>query len=662
MRSLAKAVAKAAGVERVVLEADGGVLDGAAKVSAVLRDGQRLVARVPLDLPYDEFDVVVVDFGRAGSGAPSCSPEAPAWVCSRSDVERRAARRRISGGRRGAPSGGRRVRRRPRLPLRVDAADDAAPVAWRRPGAGEVVVLPDFVDEALARKIIAVAKTARGGGLMGDGGAAARPAASGYRSNRAAFLTDASGAGALALRTVTRVADGLGHRTLELRCVLPRAVKKATVAALEDAGEAFGVTFAMTPGMVRTASPLTAGAVAAMRVDSPMISYHSLEGGKSDRIMSVDCHPDASDGLVTFATVGGGGEGDVRLWSLAPDAEAPVYRSSLRKGHDGSVNCARWSPDGAKLCSAGDRGTVCVWSGQSTAAWWRGLDDRDERATCGHLSHSDDVYDVCWSPCGAYVLSGSIDGVVTIWHAEPRRAVKVVRDHAHYVQGVAWDPLGTCFATASSDRTVKVYALPDKWAASKKPLAPKTVRFWGDERARRRREKARKDAGDTETKEEPREGLFSSEIAHASFFRRLQFAADGTALRRLRRRVPVLFRPAAPPARRALLCHDAFAVHDVRSGRPLAVGAGGHYAALTDGAWAPDGSALILASADGYLSFARFDPGELGERAAPGRARDVAPVDAFAGRAGVPRGLDEASSVEADQAGDGASSTRRSGA
>ena len=55
----------------------------------------------------------------------------------------------------------------------------------------------------------------------------------------------------LALRTVTRVADGLGHRTLELRCVLPRAVEKATVTALEDAGKAFGVTFAMTPGMVR---------------------------------------------------------------------------------------------------------------------------------------------------------------------------------------------------------------------------------------------------------------------------------------------------------------------------------------------------------------------------------------------------------------------------
>ena len=505
VRSLAKAVAKAAGVERVVLEADGGVLDGAAKVSAVLADGQNLVARVPLDLPYDEFDVVVVDFGRAGSGAPSCSPEAPAWVCSRSDVERRAANAVLGSptsvaahpreagphvvrwgdlersftavaARRPAPWQTLRPAARARvlrwlkaqgvdaatdrvdaaqLPLpRVDAADDAAPVAWRRPAAGEVVVLPDFVDEALARKIVnAARKRLAASGLMGDGGGAARPAASGYRSNRAAFLTDASGAGAvlgalrritrryfpevppadvefqvvhyrageeyrlhhdvlrrdadgafprrtslfvylaradagggtafprlttsggdalegggslflppvrsalcwsnvdgdrpdrraehagapvlagekwglnvwlpapatratetlrvalpidelgarigdvdvgplpgpfaapaprpdpdllrraerslpdetrrlyerpgsdyvvqLALRTVTRVADGLGHRTLELRCVLPRAVKKATVAALEDAGKAFGVTFAMAPGMVR---------------------------------------------------------------------------------------------------------------------------------------------------------------------------------------------------------------------------------------------------------------------------------------------------------------------------------------------------------------------------------------------------------------------------
>ena len=67
-----------------------------------------------------------------------------------------------------------------------------------------------------------------------------------------------------------------------------------------------------------------------------MISYHSLEGGKSDRVMGVDAHPDVSDGVVVFATVGGGGSGEVRIWSIAPGDEQPKFRSALAKGHDGS--------------------------------------------------------------------------------------------------------------------------------------------------------------------------------------------------------------------------------------------------------------------------------------------------------------------------------------
>ena len=59
-----------------------------------------------------------------------------------------------------------------------------------------------------------------------------------------------------------------------------------------------------------------------MRVDSPMISYHSLEGGKSDRVMSVDVHPDGADGAVTFATAGiGENDGGGRA------AREPIGRS-----------------------------------------------------------------------------------------------------------------------------------------------------------------------------------------------------------------------------------------------------------------------------------------------------------------------------------------------
>ena len=55
-----------------------------------------------------------------------------------------------------------------------------------------------------------------------------------------------------------------------------------------------------------------------MKVHNPMISYHSLEGGKSDRVMGVDAHPDVSEGVVVFATVGGGGSGCLLYTSPSP--------------------------------------------------------------------------------------------------------------------------------------------------------------------------------------------------------------------------------------------------------------------------------------------------------------------------------------------------------
>lgn len=35
--------------------------------------------------------------------------------------------------------------------------------------------------------------------------------------------------------------------------------------------------------------------------------------------------------------------------------------------------------------------------------------------------------------------------------------IQQIKDHNHYVQGVAWDPLGEYIATQSSDRTCRIY-------------------------------------------------------------------------------------------------------------------------------------------------------------------------------------------------------------
>jgi chromatin assembly factor 1 subunit B len=39
------------------------------------------------------------------------------------------------------------------------------------------------------------------------------------------------------------------------------------------------------------------------------------------------------------------------------------------------------------------------------------------------------------------------------------QCIRVIGEHSHYVQGVAWDPLGEYIATQSSDRSVHIWAL-----------------------------------------------------------------------------------------------------------------------------------------------------------------------------------------------------------
>ncbi|VDN13605.1 unnamed protein product [Dibothriocephalus latus] len=100
--------------------------------------------------------------------------------------------------------------------------------------------------------------------------------------------------------------------------------------------------------------------------------------------------------------------------------------------------------------------------------------------------HLEDIYDLCWSPDEAFLLSGSVDHSAILWQLDlaptsvsqegvadqtgakesgstptALRTV-ILRDHKHYVQGVAWDPLGDFVATMSSDRTCRIYRAGSK--------------------------------------------------------------------------------------------------------------------------------------------------------------------------------------------------------
>ncbi|KAJ1653545.1 Chromatin assembly factor 1 subunit [Dispira simplex] len=68
-----------------------------------------------------------------------------------------------------------------------------------------------------------------------------------------------------------------------------------------------------------------------------------------------------------------------------------------------------------------------------------------------------DIYDLAWSADGQFLISGSVDNTARIWDVKQAKCLHCIADHSHYVQGVAWDPLGQYFATQSSDRSVNTY-------------------------------------------------------------------------------------------------------------------------------------------------------------------------------------------------------------
>ena len=249
--------------------------------------------------------------------------------------------------------------------------------------------------------------------------------------------------------------------------------------------------------------------------------------------------------------------------------------------------------------------------------------------------HLEDVSDLSWSADGCRLVSGSVDNTVILWDVERGQALWRVRDHKHYVQGVAFDPLKQFLASISSDRTLKVFNLHTGMtcvSSVSKIAAPDQTHF-----------KAFKD-----------ETL-------PSFFRRLAYSPDGRILvvpsgqykqetdktinctfvfSRTCLSKPVLYLPTLKkpsilvrfnprlyqlipdtqsvfklPYRMiyAVAALDTVYLYDTQRAEAIAVIGQIHYANLTDMAWSSDGRILVISSMDTYCTIILFSEGELGE-------------------------------------------------
>lgn len=122
----------------------------------------------------------------------------------------------------------------------------------------------------------------------------------------------------------------------------------------------------------------------------------------------------------------------------------------------------RFSSNGRYLASGADDKLICVYHlDKSTAAVTFGNNEpppaENWKTYKRLIGHENDVQDLAWSPDSSLLVSVGLDSKVVVWSGYTFEKLKAIPAHQSHVKGITFDPANKFFATASDDRTIKIF-------------------------------------------------------------------------------------------------------------------------------------------------------------------------------------------------------------